>query len=87
MSEHYKFFPEQALRILSVPQDQEHGHIQLPFLCYCPLYALGENCGGNYKYLENGIKDCSNCLVPHSPKGYDYVTSKYSEILELAKKK
>ena len=43
--------------------------------------------GGNYKYLENGIKDCSNCLVPHSPKGYDYVTSKYSEILELAKKK
>ena len=63
------------MRILSVPQD------------HCPLYALGENCGGNYKYLENGIKDCSNCLVPHSPKGYDYVTSKYSEILELAKKK
>ena len=41
----------------------------------------------NCLLYTSGIKDCSNCLVPHSPKGYDYVTSKYSEILELAKKK
>lgn len=54
--------------------------------CYCPLYALGEKCGGNFKYLESGIKDCSNCLIPHSPKGYDYITSKYYEIMKLAKR-
>ncbi len=55
--------------------------------CYCPLYALGENCGGNYEYVEGGIKDCSKCKIPHSPKGYDYIIGKYGEILELAKKK
>ena len=55
--------------------------------CYCPLYALGENCGGNYVYLENGIKDCSGCLVPHNPGAYDYIITKFSEISELARKK
>lgn len=53
--------------------------------CYCPLYALGDQCGGNFTYLENGIKDCSSCLIPHSPKGYDYVNSRFSELSELAK--
>ena len=33
--------------------------------CYCPLYALGSKCGGNFKYTDNGIKDCSACLLPH----------------------
>ena len=33
--------------------------------CYCPLYCLGENCGGSYRYTKDGIKDCSNCLRPH----------------------
>ncbi|MBQ1237246.1 MAG: cysteine-rich small domain-containing protein [Oscillospiraceae bacterium] len=55
--------------------------------CYCPLYALGENCGGNFVYLENGIKDCSGCLVPHNPGAYDYIITKFSEISELARKK
>lgn len=54
--------------------------------CYCPLYALGENCGGNYNYLENGIKDCSNCMVPHREDSYDYITSKFDELSELAKR-
>lgn len=44
--------------------------------CYCPLYALGRECGGNFSYTENGIKSCSDCLVPHSENGYDYILSK-----------
>ena len=51
--------------------------------CYCPLYALGMNCGGNFKITENGIKDYSGCLVPHSRNGYGYVIGKYSEISDL----
>jgi Zn-finger protein len=43
--------------------------------CYCPLYA-DKNCGGNFTLLENGIKDCSNCLIPHNPKNYDLIISK-----------
>ena len=46
--------------------------------CYCPLYLL-EDCGGNFK--DNlGIKDCSTCLIPHRPKGYDYINEKLMEI-------
>ncbi len=55
--------------------------------CYCPLYALGDKCGGNFTYLENGVKDCSACALPHRPGGYDYVLSRYPEICQLAKKK
>lgn len=40
--------------------------------CFCPLYPT-EACGGEYKILKNGLKDCSNCLLPHSPGGYDTV--------------
>ncbi len=43
--------------------------------CYCPLYPL-ENCGGNFTLTEKGIKDCSDCLVPHNAKNYDYIISK-----------
>lgn len=46
--------------------------------CYCPLYFL-EDCGGNHKD-NNGIKDCSDCLIPHRPGGYDYINKKIGEI-------
>lgn len=52
--------------------------------CYCPLYALGRRCGGNFTYTENGIKNCENCMLPHSKGGYDYIISKYPEIKKLA---
>lgn len=44
--------------------------------CYCPLYRM-ENCGGNPRYLSNGIKDCSNCTVPHFH--YDRILEKLRE--------
>ena len=55
--------------------------------CFCPLYALGDKCGGNCTYTENGIKDCSGCLIPHSTSGYDYILSKFPRLAELARKK
>ena len=55
--------------------------------CFCPLYALGDKCGGNCTYTENGIKDCSGCLIPHSTSGYDYILSKFPQLAELARKK
>ena len=53
--------------------------------CFCPLYALGSGCGGNCSYTKEGIKDCSACLLPHSPKGYDYITEKFKEVAAIAK--
>ena len=55
--------------------------------CYCPLYALGDKCGGNFNYTKEGIKDCSNCLVPHRRENYQRIMEKMDDILELAKKK
>ena len=55
--------------------------------CYCPLYALGEKCNGNFRYTESGIKDCSNCLVPHGRNSYGYITGRFKEVAELARKK
>ena len=54
--------------------------------CYCPLYALGDKCGGNFRMTETGIKDCTNCQLPHKAQNYGYVTGKYSELAELMKK-
>ena len=55
--------------------------------CYCPLYCLGENCGGNFTYTEQGIKDCSQCLKPHRRENYLKVMEKMGEVMELAQKK
>ncbi len=55
--------------------------------CYCPLYALGDKCGGNFTYTSKGVKSCKNCTIPHTYKGYDYVMSKYPEIADLACRK
>ena len=55
--------------------------------CYCPLYALGEKCGGNFTYTSSGVKDCSGCLIPHRPEGYEYILSKFGQVVELVKKK
>ncbi len=54
--------------------------------CYCPLYALGDKCGGQFAYLENGIKDCSGCLRPHKRENYDSIQKQMNMVLELAKK-
>lgn len=54
--------------------------------CYCPLYALKDKCGGNFKYTEKGIKDCSECDLPHQRDNYSYIVEKFSEIVEITRK-
>ena len=53
--------------------DPEHFNC---LFCYCPLYRM-EDCDGNPTYLANGIKDCSNCTVPHFH--YDHILKKLME--------
>ena len=53
--------------------------------CYCPLYILKEECGGNFRYTKDGIKDCSQCLIPHSENAYKYIMSKIDRVVELAR--
>ena len=55
--------------------------------CYCPLYALGDKCGGGFTYTEDGIKDCSKCLLPHKRECYEDITKKVGEVIKLVRKK
>lgn len=50
--------------------------------CYCPLYALGRDCGGNFCYTESGIKNCVNCMFPHRKENYDRVIARFAEIVQ-----
>ena len=44
--------------------------------CFCPLYRM-EKCGGKYQILSNGVKDCSECTLPHTD--YNRVISMLKE--------
>ena len=54
--------------------------------CYCPLYCLGDKCGGDFSYTEKGIKNCKTCSKPHRAGGYEYVWFKFDDIREVIKK-
>ena len=82
--ENYKFINNNKCEFFPCHKTEDEDNFNCLF-CYCPLYALGDQCGGNFKYTEKGIKDCSDCLLPHKRKGYGYITGKYQEIMELAK--
>ena len=57
-------------------------------LCYCPLYTLGEDCGGNYTYTPKGAKNCKACNIPHNgDSGVRLVRSRFDDLRKLAAKK
>ena len=80
----YCFFRNEACEFFPCHEGADPEHFNCLF-CYCPLYALGSRCGGNYRYLDTGVKDCSACLLPHSRGGYDMILEKYPLLAELAK--
>lgn len=73
MESSYKFYNNKGCHYLPCHKVNNVDEFNCMF-CYCPLYFFDE-CGGNYKD-KSGIKDCSDCLIPHSPKGYDYINQK-----------
>ncbi len=83
-TENFKFFQHRACEFFPCHATNDEENFNCLF-CYCPLYALGENCGGNFKITEAGFKDCSDCMVPHKRSNYDYICSRFKEIVELTK--
>jgi Zn-finger protein len=49
--------------------------------CYCPLYCLGDKCGGNFHYTEKGVKSCKDCLRPHIRENYDEIVANIMNVL------
>jgi len=83
---HYSFFQNKECEYFPCHKTKDVENFSCLF-CYCPLYTLGDSCGGNFEYNEKGFKDCSNCQLPHKKNNYGYVIGKYKEIMELAKRK
>ena len=83
--ENYKFFQNTKCEYFPCHRCSDQENFNCLF-CYCPLYALGENCGGNFSYTEQGIKDCSGCLRPHRKDAFDSIMQKMGDVMELAKK-
>ena len=69
--ENYKYFKNEKCEYF--PCHKLCGDFFNCIFCYCPLYSMGDKCGGNFVYTEEGIKDCSKCSLVHSRQGYDHV--------------
>ena len=74
----YDFFQNKACEYF--PCHKKEGEEFNCMFCYCPLYNFGDKCGGNFVYTEDGVKDCSSCLIPHSVQGHSYIMKKLSEL-------
>ena len=81
----YDFFQNKACEYFPCHRCADTENFSCLF-CYCPLYALGDKCGGHFSYTKEGIKDCSGCLIPHRRENYDKVMEKMGEVIELEKK-
>lgn len=76
--ENYKFFQNTKCEYFPCHKVNDTEDFNCLF-CYCPLYALGEKCGGNYEYLENGVKSCEKCAFPHKKNNYDSIIERLKE--------
>ena len=81
----FRFFSHRECEYFPCHEGADPEHFNCLF-CWCPLYTLGDKCGGSFSYTEDGTKDCSNCLVPHRPENYDMICDRFQEIVEKAEK-
>lgn len=82
----YAFFQNRDCEYFPCHKGVEEDRFNCLF-CYCPLYALGENCGGSFCYTEAGIKDCSHCLRPHIRENYGEILRETPKLMAIAQKK
>ena len=71
---HYAFFQNRNCEFYPCHPGADPDRFNCLF-CYCPLYHLGDQCGGNY-VNQNGVKDCTPCLYPHDPDNYDEICAR-----------
>lgn len=82
--DNFKFFQNKECEYFPCHKIKEEKNFNCLF-CYCPLYLTNGYCGGNFTYTKNGIKDCSNCILPHKKENYDYINKKLYEASLMTK--
>lgn len=79
----YKFFNNKDCEFFPCHEVSNKDEFNCLF-CYCPLYMLEKKCGGKFTYTPHGIKDCSQCILPHIKDiGYNHVQKKMMEVIEI----
>lgn len=75
---HYKFFQNRLCEMFPCHKGEGAPDAESfnCLFCYCPLYAMGKNCGGNFYYTEKGVKSCINCSFPHKKENYELIKQK-----------
>ena len=86
MGKHFSYFHNHECEYFPCHPGADPENFNCLF-CYCPLYVLGDKCGGVFTYLPNGFKDCSACLFPHLRENYGKIINRYQEILGLIDRK
>lgn len=81
MTENYKFSQNRKCEYFPCHKVENEDEFNCMF-CYCPLYMLKGDCGGNIKYT-NGFKDCSDCKLPHSKDAHSHIMSKIEIVLAI----
>ena len=81
-TQHFRFFSHTKCEYFPCHAGADPDGFNCLF-CYCPLYALGSRCGGQFTYTPEGVKDCSSCLLPHRPEGYDRIMDRWPDLLTL----
>ena len=81
MSQEYSYFSHKKCEYFPCHKGADPDNFNCLF-CYCPLYVLGDKCGGNFRYTEKGRKDCTNCQFPHKRENYKAVPARYEDIVK-----
>ncbi|MEA4893700.1 MAG: cysteine-rich small domain-containing protein [Oscillospiraceae bacterium] len=71
-TKNYSFFSNTACEYYPCHETEDKNNFNCLF-CYCPLYSLGEKCGGNFTLMPDGRKDCSSCMLPHKRENYELI--------------
>ena len=72
MSENYKFFQHKECEYFPCHKGVAEVDFNCLF-CYCPLYFLGDSCGGNFSFTSKGVKNCMGCNRPHKRENFDEI--------------
>ena len=78
----YSFFQHTECEAFPCHETDDIANFNCLF-CFCPLYALGEQCNGDHTTALGGVKDCCKCMVPHKRDNYGYIMERYNDILDM----
>lgn len=76
----YKFFQNREREYFPCHKIENTEDFNCLF-CYCPLYALGDKCGGSIHYLPSGVKSCEKCIKPHLKQNYETIIKELEQIV------